>query len=221
MAKETGTYIFDTGQILDESIGPRINLDSGGEIPDLVSELDEPRDKGPGFAVASGHLIFIGNIGRAIDPNRINTALEAYSVNEPSPKMPVGFYGPALRSIPPWANRLCLATKVNEAKERILRRLEEDRSDEGWPPYQKKTLDDAIEFLCKLDTEQANEAQILAASGGSIDLHWKMDKFELLINFKPNSVVGYYGDDYHGNLIQGRSCPKPYFIMCWMRHTSE
>ena len=109
---------------------------------------------------------------------------------------------------------------VSEAKKRILH-LEEDWDDEGWPAYEEKTLDDAAAFLYGLDPIQAKKVRILPASGGSIDLHWKTEKFEFLINFSPDGSVDYYGDDYHGNLIQGKAGPKPEFIACWMKHTSE
>ena len=109
---------------------------------------------------------------------------------------------------------------VSEAKKRILH-LEEDWDDEGWPAYEEKTLDDAAAFLYGLDPIKAKKVRILPASGGSIDLHWKTEKFEFLINFSPDGSVDYYGDDYHGNLIQGKACPKPEFIACWMKHTSE
>ncbi len=109
---------------------------------------------------------------------------------------------------------------VSEAKKRILH-LEEDWDAEGWPAYEEKTLDDAAAFLYRLDPMEAKKVRILPASGGSIDLHWKTEEFEFLINFSPDGSVDYYGDDYSGNLVQGEARPKPEFIACWMKYTSE
>ena len=113
-----------------------------------------------------------------------------------------------------------VSVKIFEAKERILI-LEEDWDDEGCPAYQEKTIDAAAQFLYQLDSPSVTNVRIAPAGEGSIDLHWKMDKFELLINFHPDGSVSYYGDDYNGNLIRGSSCPKPGLISCWMEHTSE
>jgi hypothetical protein len=40
---------------------------------------------------------------------------------------------------------------------------------------------------------------------GSIDLHWKNDRFELLINVPrdPDSPMAYYGDDYGVDSVKG------------------
>lgn len=107
---------------------------------------------------------------------------------------------------------------VQEAKDRILS-IEGD-ADEGWPAYEEKTLDHAAAFLYQLDNRETAKVRVLPASGGSIDLHWKKDEFELLINFSPDGSVDYYGDDYKGNLIQGNTS-KPQLIACWMKHINE
>ncbi len=109
---------------------------------------------------------------------------------------------------------------VDRAKARILR-LEENWDDAGCSAYKEETIKAAAKFLHQLEGSKAIKVRIAPASEGSIDLHWKMDKFELLINFHPDNSVSYYGDDYNGNLIRGNSCPKPEFISCWMKHTSE
>lgn len=123
-------------------------------------------------------------------------------------------------SPPYFLHSASVSSIVSEAKERILR-LEEDWDDAGCPAYKPETLDAAAQFLYQIDNPEAINVRIAPASEGSIDLHWKTDKFELLINFHPDNSVSYYGDDYNGNLIRGGSCPKPGLISCWMKHTSE
>ena len=112
-------------------------------------------------------------------------------------------------------SRIKLNQIAQEARDRILN-IEGDEED-GWPGYEKETLDYAISFLNELDVELAERVSIFAASSGTIDLHWKEDKFEMLINFTPEGNMGYYGDDYNGNLIQGNS-NNPKLISCWMNN---
>ena len=116
--------------------------------------------------------------------------------------------------------RSAIESIVIEAKNRILS-LEENWDGEGSPAYQADTLDTAADFLYKLDGPEVEQVKILPDSEGSIDLWWKTEKFELIIEFHPNGSVSYYGDDYSGNLIQGVSRPKPGFITYWMKDTSE
>ena len=207
MAQETITYPGDIRKSLGGSIGSnRINpFLLGTELPFLDSEKETPKtaDTSP------THRILIDS--------RIEVQYD-YGREDRS------FYGSALVSLPRhiWGGRQLgsLETKVNEAKERILR-LEEDWDDAGCPAYKPETLDAAAQFLYQIDNPEAINVRIAPASEGSIDLHWKMDKFELLINFRSDNSVSYYGDDYNGNLIRGGSCPKPGLISCWIKHTSE
>jgi hypothetical protein len=45
---------------------------------------------------------------------------------------------------------------------------------------------------------------------GSIDVHWKNPRFELLINFPPgpNEMATFYGDNYGKIVIKGTLDPK-------------
>ena len=121
-------------------------------------------------------------------------------------------------------NNLAIRQTVDEAKKRLLA-LEENWDGEGSPAYQERTLEAAADFLYALveksETLEATKVRILPASEGSIDLHWKTELFELLVNFRPDGAVSYYGDDYCENSIQGKTCPNLEFISCWMEHTSE
>ena len=206
MAQETSIYPSDIGKSLGGSIGSnRINpflLGKEFPFPDSEKETSKIPDTSP------THKILIDSrIKVQYDYYRHIQAYESALVS-------------ACRHI--WEGRQLgsLETKVNEAKERILR-LEEDWDDAGCPAYKSETLDAAAQFLYQIDNPEAINVRIAPASEGSIDLHWKTDKFELLINFHPNNSVSYYGDDYNGNLIRGGSCPKPGLISCWMKHTSE
>ena len=121
-------------------------------------------------------------------------------------------------------NNLAIRQTVDEAKKRLLA-LEENWDGEGSPAYQERTLEAAAGFLYALveqsETLKAAKVRILPASEGSIDLHWKTDRFELLVNFRPDGSVSYYGDDYCENSIEGQTRPKPEFISCWMEHAGE
>ena len=111
---------------------------------------------------------------------------------------------------------------VAEAKERLLA-LEDDWDGEGAPAYCEQTIEAATAFFSELVAKSglATPIRILPASEGSIDLHWKTARFELLVNFHPDGSVSYYGDDYCENAIQGKTRPKPEVIAYWMEHTGE
>ena len=111
---------------------------------------------------------------------------------------------------------------VAEAKERLLA-LEDDWDGEGAPAYCEQTIEAAAAFFYQLveKSELATPVRILPASEGSIDLHWKTARFELLVNFHPDGSVSYYGDDYCENAIQGKTRPTPEVIACWMEHPGE
>ena len=89
-------------------------------------------------------------------------------------------------------NNLAIRQTVDEAKKRLLA-LEENWDGEGSPAYQERTLEAAAGFLYALveqsETLEAAKVRILPASEGSIDLHWKTDRFELLVNFRPDGSV--------------------------------
>ncbi|MFA5132496.1 MAG: hypothetical protein WC444_04230 [Candidatus Paceibacterota bacterium] len=49
------------------------------------------------------------------------------------------------------------------------------------------------------------------AGKGSIDFHWKQDKFELLINYSMEGNIDFYADNYKDSKIQG-CCTKEVFF---------
>ena len=225
MAQETSIYPGDIGKSLGGSIGSnRINpflLGKEFPFPDSEKETSKTPDTSP-----THRILIDSRIKVQWDYYRHRQAYESalVSVSRHYGQADQSFYESALVSLPRhiWGGRQLesLKTKVNEAKERILR-LEEDWDDAGCPAYKPETLDAAAQFLYQIDNPEAINVRIAPASEGSIDLHWKTDKFELLINFHSDNSVSYYGDDYNGNLIRGGSCPKPELISCWMKHTSE
>jgi hypothetical protein len=88
---------------------------------------------------------------------------------------------------------------------------EEDWDDEGAKPVDKKTLDRVIDFLivqaCWLWNHRSTRLpvpSILPCSDGSIDVHWELKDYEMLMNFIPDQpIVSFYGDDYGDQVIKG------------------
>ena len=83
---------------------------------------------------------------------------------------------------------------VDAAEERILA-LEEDWDGEGSPAFEKQTLDAIRDFLFELVDESelsvVKQVWIVPFSGGSIDLQWQTEHFDLLINFCADGNVTY------------------------------
>ena len=110
---------------------------------------------------------------------------------------------------------------INRAKETILP-IVNDWDGESTFSYAEETIDAAATFLRQLvqktEIPEMMAVRISPSGQGSIDLHWRQEQFELLVNFLDGGSGGtYYGDDYKGNSIQGEdSIPKPGFIACWM-----
>ena len=122
------------------------------------------------------------------------------------------------------ANRPAIDKIVDAAGERILA-LEEDWDGEGSPAFSKQTLGAIRDFLFELVDESelsvVKQVWIAPFSGGSIDLQWQTEHFDLLINFCADGNVTYYGKDTYGHSIRGDSRPKPGYISCWMSHAGR
>ena len=97
-------------------------------------------------------------------------------------------------------------SNLNDAIEasRYITELKEDWDEEGSPSYSKSTWTRATRFLKKhalslwQDHRVAIEVpQILPGPDGSIDIRWRTDKRELVINVPANvnEPASYYGDD--------------------------
>ena len=94
--------------------------------------------------------------------------------------------------------------------------LDEDWDDEGGQKYSKETLDRALMFVRNHMRWAREEFQaelpiprILPGPNGSIDLHWKTNVFELLLNVPPEpGLATFYGDDLGKVEIRGHLDPK-------------
>jgi hypothetical protein len=102
-----------------------------------------------------------------------------------------------------------------------------DDSDEGFVPYSKETLDRAIGFLkryvssaVKICETSVPIPRLLPGPSGSIDIHWKNDSRELVVNIPADNKARalFYGDDFGSLCIKG-SLDKPlafYMIQMWL-----
>jgi len=96
-------------------------------------------------------------------------------------------------------------------RSRWLLELKEGWDEEGSPSIDKSTWEVAASFLRR----QAHHftiipvPHIMPGSDGSIDIHWKTERFELLVNISkgPVFVVSFYGDDYGRSKIEGELDP--------------
>jgi len=84
-------------------------------------------------------------------------------------------------------------------------------------PFQPETWRDAVHMLRRWSSGFAGRygrtmpvPTIAPGPGGSVDLHWRTDRFEMLVNVstRPGEVSTFYGDDEAGNgRIEGRLDP--------------
>jgi hypothetical protein len=109
---------------------------------------------------------------------------------------------------------------------RWLLSLRDDWDDEGAQKYSSETLDRALLFL-RNHMQWAREKydavfpipRILPGPDGSIDLHWKCESFEVLLNIPPEpDLASFYGDDFGNAKIQGTFDPKVFNLglLSWL-----
>lgn len=93
-----------------------------------------------------------------------------------------------------------------------IRELREDWDGQVGRPYVSETLDRAIQFVREYAVLLSlkfgvivSAPRILPGPDGSIDIHWKSDKHELLVNVpsNPEEPATFYGDDYGSVNIKG------------------
>jgi len=117
-------------------------------------------------------------------------------------------------------------TKAIEDSRKILE-LQDNWDDEGAKAYKKETWDRAVEVVRRSCEEMWENfvttmpaPRILAGPDGTIDLHWKTAKFELLVNIPedPTDPITYYGDDYGMNTAKGTIDPNrpSHILLCWL-----
>ena len=105
-----------------------------------------------------------------------------------------------------------LDKEIQKSEDWILS-LKNNWDDKGSIGYKRSTLMKSVDFLRILYEIMAEKSDyvipvpgILPGPHGSIDLHWKNEKFELLINIPAdpsNEVVSFYGDNYKDLKIRG------------------
>jgi hypothetical protein len=115
-------------------------------------------------------------------------------------------------------------------KSRSILELGDDWDGKGSCGYAEETWKRATEFLWKMaevfyDQEGGHTffpPAINPGPDGSIDLHWKLQKFELLMNFpaSPTQFPSCYGTDSYGVEIKRElNDPKDYVAMArWVRY---
>lgn len=102
--------------------------------------------------------------------------------------------------------------KVIESGKSRLLQLEDDYDGEGSQAPSEDTVKRATDFIKKIafavhsvSGRVVEIPKILPGPGGSVDVCWKTDTFQLLVNFPENreEPASYYGDDYGKNTTEG------------------
>jgi len=104
-------------------------------------------------------------------------------------------------------------TRAIETSRSILD-LEENWDGEGGLPFSQKVWEKAVAFLALQAKEGfvrlgiiVGAPRILPSADGSIDLHWKSDAYELLVNIPQDGTpASYYGDNTQGNMPIKATC---------------
>lgn len=124
-----------------------------------------------------------------------------------------------------------LNKEIDESKQRILS-LKDNWDKEGSKGYKEEIWNRSISFLRQLYQKLYGEYKIeiaipdiLPGPEGSIDIHWKTEKYELLINIPSdlNEPASFYGDNYSNLKIQGTFELKQLNIMLidWLKTNNE
>ena len=104
-----------------------------------------------------------------------------------------------------------LDVAIEESRELLER--PDDWDGEGSPGYDEETWQRATGFLLANAVRLWNDygviidaPEISPGPAGSIDLHWRSGRRELLINVpaNPGMPAGFYGDDRTGNAVKGQ-----------------
>ena len=107
-----------------------------------------------------------------------------------------------------------LASEIERARRFVAGISQED--EEGAAAYSQETLDRAVAFLT-VHSEQLKKfylqlpvPRISPGPDGSIDLHWKRQSWELLVNIpaRPDEMAVFYGDNYGAQKIRGKIDPS-------------
>lgn len=123
----------------------------------------------------------------------------------------IAIVGSVAHALPPGLEHIIGAI---ESSRNILN-LEYDWDGDGSPGYTRSVWERAEQFLM-LQARWAQETlgividapRILPAADGTIDLHWKTDSYELLLNIpmEPDEPAHFYGDNKYGNMPIKGTC---------------
>ena len=117
-----------------------------------------------------------------------------------------------------YAGRLAIRDPLEEVdrvilSSRALLELKEDWDGEGASTISEETWNRAVRFLrnnaatlWEKYAKRAESPSIVPVNDGSIDIHWKIARRELLVNIPPNpgKRATYYGDNKQGgNVVEG------------------
>ncbi|MGB2606284.1 MAG: hypothetical protein WBC78_21945 [Candidatus Sulfotelmatobacter sp.] len=120
-----------------------------------------------------------------------------------------------------------LRAEIDHATDHLVKMAESRDEDES--VYSKDAFARAVSFL----TVHSTKAHDLCSSyppapkiglgpGESIDLHWKQEKWELLVNIPAdaNRMAVFYGDDYGKANFKGSFDPKTVNLglVAWLMH---
>ncbi len=111
------------------------------------------------------------------------------------------------------------APQVHEVIEssRWILDLEDDWDQQGSSKYSESTWQRACDFLIQQATlarqvlgKELPAPRILPGPEGSIDVHWKLPRFEVLVNIPNDSSkpATFYGDDYGDLCVRGNLNPS-------------
>lgn len=132
---------------------------------------------------------------------------------------------------PTWINEIykqfiAFYEQIDKNKSKILA-LKENWDGEGAKKYRKETWERATQFIKKTYFHLWRQTQklvtppnILPGPDGSIDIHWKTPKFDLLINI-PEDIkepATFSSDDYGLNTIKGTFDSKKFnqALLSWL-----
>jgi hypothetical protein len=134
--------------------------------------------------------------------------------------------------LPPTTEDNLLNAKLNRIldtihKSRKILDLENDWDDDGSPGYKQSTWKRATDFLLKNTSTLskkcsicADAPRVLPGPDGSIDLHWQVNKHDLLINIPAdeNQLATYYGDNNEGCIVKGTldTSASNQWLMMWL-----
>ncbi len=164
-------------------------------------------------------------------PDYLTRGLARFSLRKPVGNLPqadvAGGEGMDATYSRPTTERI--STRLADAirASRYILELEDDWDEEGSPRFNEATWKRATNFVRQIALSYRQSAgiwidppRILPGPKGSIDIHWKTSKRELLINVPENDTVpaDYYGSGSATDIIKGKleTSTKNEWILAWL-----